>query len=247
MKSTVDNSKNGGAFMHNTSVAKYMQAKKRIGGKDAPINYLFEERVFCPGDTAPHKAAAKAEVLELLRSRILSAERPQWDQSTSNWDSMQMTGKCYKRTNINAERNMFSYNYRAEKLPKKNPTHRPKPNCFNTGIMEVAIKDKYVGEAFGDERVMKGIAKCTEELPNHPNLRDAKPWNQSVELMRKSHKKHFDTLEAARLTNSEKWRHLVGARDIYKSPELLSKELSARKRQEKQGIVAAITKSASSS
>ncbi|KAL4136714.1 hypothetical protein PRIC2_000243 [Phytophthora ramorum] len=219
-----------------------MHAKKRIGGKDAPINYSFEERVFCPADTAPDKAAAKLEVVEMLRSRILSAETPQWETSTSNWDNMQMTGKCYKRTNVNAERNrahMFAYNFRAEKLPQKNPTLKPKSNRFNTGILEVALKDEYIGEAFGDERVMKGIAKCTEELPNHPDLCDVKAWNQSVELTKTLRKEHFAALEAARQTNSSKWLRKVGAKDNYKSPEQLTKELSERKRQEKQELVAA--------
>ncbi|KAJ0388627.1 hypothetical protein ATCC90586_010456 [Pythium insidiosum] len=71
---------------------------------------------------------------------------------------MQMTGKCYKRTNVNAERNrvnMFAYNFRAEQLPKKWPTIKPKTNRFNMGILEVALKDEYMGDAFGDERVMK--------------------------------------------------------------------------------------------
>ncbi|ETI56727.1 hypothetical protein L914_00772 [Phytophthora nicotianae] len=241
MKFAVDSGKNTGVSSLTTGT---LHAKKRIGGKDTPMSYSFEERVFGPGDTAPHKAAAKLEMVETLRSRILSSEKPQWDQSTSNWENMQMTGKCYKRTNINAERNpahMFNYNYRAEKLPKKNPTHKPKSNRFNTGILEVALKDEYVGEAFGDKRVMKGIAKCTEELPNHPDLRDARPWNQSVELTRELRKEHFVALEAARLTNSEKWRHKVGAKDTYKNPEQLSKELSAHKRREKQELIAAKT------
>jgi hypothetical protein len=50
---------------------------------------------------------------------------------------------------------MFQYNLRAEKLPKKYPTLKPKANRFNTGILEVALRDEYPGEAFGDERVMK--------------------------------------------------------------------------------------------
>ncbi|KAG1706531.1 hypothetical protein DVH05_001680 [Phytophthora capsici] len=221
-----------------------MHPKKCIGGKDTPINYSFEERVFGPGDTTSDKATAKLEVVEMLRSRILSSEKPQWDQSTSNWDNMQMNGKCYKRTNINAERNrahMFAYSFRAEKLPKKNPTLKPKTNRFNTGILEVALKDEYAGEAFGNDRVMKGIAKCTEELPNHPNLYDAKPWNQSVELTKTVRKDHFVALESARQINSEKWRHKVGEKSNYKSPEQLSKELSERKRLEKQELVATRT------
>ncbi|KAG7401212.1 hypothetical protein PHYBOEH_002396 [Phytophthora boehmeriae] len=216
-----------------------MYAKKRIGGKDAPLNYSTEERVFCPGDTAPDKTAARVEVQEMLRSRILSAEKPQWNSSCSDWDNMKTNGKCYKRTNVNAERNrsdMFVYNYRAEKLPKKNVTVKPKTNRFNTGILEVALKGEYMGDALDDNRVMHGVLKRTEELPNHPALRDATPWNQSVELTQSMRKDHFASLESARLANSDKWRRKVGAKNNYKNPEQLSKELSERIRQEKQEL-----------
>jgi hypothetical protein len=76
---------------------------------------------------------------------------------------------------------MYQFNFRAEKLPRKCPTIKPKTNRFNTGILEVALKDEYMGEAFGDDRMMKGYSKRVEELPNHPDLRDATPWNVSTE------------------------------------------------------------------
>ncbi|RLN92886.1 hypothetical protein BBJ28_00010068 [Nothophytophthora sp. Chile5] len=214
--------------------AKFVQAAKRIGGKDAPVNYSFEERVFSAADTAPAKAAAKLEVVEMLRSRILSAEKPQWNMVTSNWDDMQMTGKCYKRTNVNAEVRPLCGACDLLRgltiLPKKNPTLKPKASRFNTGILEVALKDEDPGDAFGDERVMRGIAKCVEELPNHPDLRDAEPWNQSVELTKTLRKEH---------ANSDKWTRKVGAKANYKNPEQLSKELAERIRQEKQAAAAA--------
>lgn len=50
---------------------------------------------------------------------------------------------------------MYVYNFRAEKLPKKYPTIKPKSNRFNMGILEVALKDEYMGETFGDDRMMK--------------------------------------------------------------------------------------------
>ncbi|OWZ09256.1 hypothetical protein PHMEG_00018072 [Phytophthora megakarya] len=262
------------ATFTSTPATAFLHPKKCIGGMGAPITYSFEERVFGPGDTPPEKAAAKLDIVESLRSRILSADKPQWNQSTSNWDDMQMNGKCYKRTNIHAERNrsnMFGYNFRAEKLPKKNPTLKTKSNRFNTGILEVIMKDEYEGEAFGNERVMRGIAKCTEELPNHPDLYDSKPWNQSVELTESDREHHgiakcteelpnhpdlYDSKpwnqsveltqsdrehHVPRQSNSEKWRHKIGSKDNYKSPEQLSKEISERKRKEKQEIIAAIS------
>ncbi|GMF17756.1 unnamed protein product [Phytophthora fragariaefolia] len=92
-----------GYVLNTTTETNFLHAKKRIGGKDAPVNYPLEERVFCSGDTPPDKALARLEVGEMLRSRILSAEKPDWNISNSNWDNMQMSGECYKRTNINAE------------------------------------------------------------------------------------------------------------------------------------------------
>jgi hypothetical protein len=58
--------------------------------------------------------------------------------------------------------NMYVYNFRAEKLPKKYPTLKPATNRFNTGILEVALKDEYVGETFGDER----MARVSEREPS---------------------------------------------------------------------------------
>ncbi|GLE06307.1 hypothetical protein PINS_up015554 [Pythium insidiosum] len=99
--------------------------RSESAGIDAPVNYSFEERVFSTSDTPEDKAKAKMQVVESLKSTILSGDKPAWNTSTSNYDNMQMTGKCYKRTNVNAERNrvnMFAYNFRAEQLPKKWPT-----------------------------------------------------------------------------------------------------------------------------
>lgn len=80
-----------------------LHAKRQIGGTDAPVNYSFSERVFSVHDTPKDKAQAKQEVVERLKSRILSSDKPYWNTSTSNYDNMQLTGKCYKRTNVNAE------------------------------------------------------------------------------------------------------------------------------------------------
>ncbi|GAB9473600.1 hypothetical protein Gpo141_00010750 [Globisporangium polare] len=219
-----------------------LHAKKQIGGTEAPVNYSFDERVFSSNDTPKDKASAKQEVLESLKSRILSSDKPGWNTSTSNYDNMQMTGKCYKRTNVNAERNrahMYVYNFRAEKLPKKYPTLKPKTNRFNMGILEVALKDEYIGETFGDERMAKGISKRTEELPSHPDLRDAEPWNLSNELTPSTRKQHFIRLEAEREVNSSKWKQKVVAQPTYKTPEQLTKELNERLRQEKEARLSA--------
>ncbi|TYZ67700.1 hypothetical protein PybrP1_005814, partial [[Pythium] brassicae (nom. inval.)] len=215
-----------------------LHARKQIGGMDAPMNYAASERVFGASDTPPAKALAKQEVLESLKSRILSSEPPGWNASTSNYDNMQMTGKCYKRTNVNAERNrmhMYVYNFRAEKLPEKYPTLKPKTNRFNTGILEVALKDEYVGETFGDERMARGISKRTEELPSHPDLRDATPWDLSSELTPATRREHFLKIEAERAVNSTKWKQKVAApASNYKAPEQLVKEANERLRQQKE-------------
>ncbi|DBA02448.1 TPA: hypothetical protein N0F65_008662 [Lagenidium giganteum] len=210
--------------------------KKAIGSIDTPLNYSQEERVFCAQDTRPDKLAAKAEVVESLRSRLLSGERQPWNMATSNYDNMQLTGKCYKRTNVNAERNranMYVYNFRAEKLPKKYPTLKPHSNRFNMGIIEVALKDEYVGETFGDERMARGYAKRTEELPNHPDLRDKTPWNQSVDMTVAERRTQLTQMVEQAQHNSAKWKTKIDAVS-YKSPEQLSAELSLERRRQKE-------------
>lgn len=83
--------------------SSYLHARQIIGGKSAPVNYSFTERVFSEYATPADKLAAKHEVVVSLQSRILSDSKVDWNISTSNYDNMQMTGKCYKRTNVNAE------------------------------------------------------------------------------------------------------------------------------------------------
>lgn len=80
-----------------------LHPKKQIGGVAAPVNYSFSERVFNAQATPAAKAEAKQQVVDSLRSRILSSETPPWNASTSNYDDALLTGKCYKRTNVNAE------------------------------------------------------------------------------------------------------------------------------------------------
>ncbi|RQM21781.1 hypothetical protein B5M09_009921 [Aphanomyces astaci] len=103
-----------------------LKTKFQIGGTQAPVNYKFQESCFHIDDTPPHKIAAKREVQASLKSKILSADPPGWDQSTT--ESCVLRTNCYKRTFVHGE----------------------------------------------------GILKRTEELPNHPDLRDAVPWNASV-------------------------------------------------------------------
>ncbi|TMW57359.1 hypothetical protein Poli38472_003284 [Pythium oligandrum] len=215
--------------------------KKRIGGQGAPVNYSFEERVFSTNDTASDKAAAKQEVVESLKSKLLFNDKPEWNISTSNYDNMQMTGKCYHRTNVNAERNrtnMYAYNFRAEKLPKKWPTIKPKTNRFNMGILEVALKDEYMGETFGDERMTRGYSKRVEELPNHPDLRDKTPWNPSTEAKPPMQTDQFKQFETDRQARSLRTKVKVESSCQYKSPEELAKEENERLRQEKAAKVA---------
>ena len=75
-----------------------LHAKQQIGGRAAPVNYSFAERVFSAQDIPRGKAQAKQEVVESLRSRILSDEKPEWSSATSSH-----THPCFKRTNVNGE------------------------------------------------------------------------------------------------------------------------------------------------
>lgn len=84
-------------------------AKKQIGSRSTPINYSLEERVFSASDTPADKMQIKQQVIDSLKSRILSNDKAVWNSSTSNADNMQMSGKCYHRTNVNSEVGIIYY------------------------------------------------------------------------------------------------------------------------------------------
>ncbi|RHZ03077.1 hypothetical protein DYB37_005039 [Aphanomyces astaci] len=133
-----------------------LKTKFQIGGTQAPVNYKFQESCFHIDDTPPHKIAAKREVQASLKSKILSADPPGWDQSTT--ESCVLRTNCYKRTFVHGEMNhgnMYQYNYRAEKLPVKYPTLLTKPTKFNQGILEVQQLAIEPGDTFGDERMQR--------------------------------------------------------------------------------------------
>ncbi|ETV86679.1 hypothetical protein H257_01800 [Aphanomyces astaci] len=208
-----------------------LKTKFQIGGTQAPVNYKFQESCFHIDDTPPHKIAAKREVQASLKSKILSADPPGWDQSTT--ESCVLRTNCYKRTFVHGEMNhgnMYQYNYRAEKLPVKYPTLLTKPTKFNQGILEVQQLAIEPGDTFGDERMQRGILKRTEELPNHPDLRDAVPWNASVVQSKQDLRKTFKATEAARIANSSK---ALNTLEGYKTPQELYAEQLQRLRDEK--------------
>ncbi|OQR84791.1 hypothetical protein ACHHYP_12804 [Achlya hypogyna] len=213
-----------------------LKTKFQIGSAQAPINYKFQESCFHVDDIPAHKLAAKREVQASLESKILSHDKHAWDNSTA--ETMLKT-PCYKRSLVNGEMNhgnMYQYNFRAEKLPDKYPTLLHKPNKFNDGILQVAQKDIYRGETFGDERMMQGIFKRTEELPNHPDLVDAEPWNHSTQFTKKELRLKFKEKEAARIANSE--RAIAECTKNHKGVIARYEEQKRKIRQEKTAAVA---------
>ncbi|KDO30334.1 hypothetical protein SPRG_05045 [Saprolegnia parasitica CBS 223.65] len=217
-----------------------LKAKFQIGSAQAPINYKFQESCFHVDDIPPQKLAAKREIQKALASQILAIDKHAWDASTA--DTMLKT-PSHKRTFVHAEMNhgnMYQYNFRAEKLPDKYPTLLSKPNKFNTGILEVAQKDVYRGEAFGDERMMRGICKRTEELPNHPNLVDAERWNHSTQFSKQELRHKFKEKEAARIANSE--RAMAATAKAHKSVIALYEEQKRQLREQKAATLASTRK-----
>ncbi|KAG9410667.1 hypothetical protein AC1031_018691 [Aphanomyces cochlioides] len=208
-----------------------LKAKFQVGSAQAPINYKFQELCFHTDETPAHKLAAKREVQASLKSKILSVEKADWNQSTKEAEVLRTNS--YKRTFVNGEMNhgnMYQYNYRAEVLPIKYPTLLAKPNKFNQGILEVAQQEIAPGETFGDERMQREIFKRSEEIPNHPDLRDAVAWNTSVVKSNNELRQTFKQTEVARIANSKKTNAKL---ETYKTPQELYEEQLQRTREEK--------------
>nr|CCA24032.1 conserved hypothetical protein [Albugo laibachii Nc14] len=165
--------------MVGTMSMKRLQPKSQIGTKNTQNCFTIHDRAFSVNDAPTEKASQVRESLQLLHE----SKKPAWNKSTYN----EASSKDYKRCNMLAERgrtNLFVYNYRAEKLPRAYPVAMPKANRFNVGLLHLKYKDEIPGECFSDHRVARGIGKCVEELPNHPNLSAKAAWNASVQVPR---------------------------------------------------------------
>lgn len=127
----------------------------------------------------------KNDILEYKRSKILDATYQPWNISTKqeNATALALPTRIH---HVKDRSNNYQYNYRAESLdPLRNIEPIECSTKFHFSIQSpetIATIKKYQTL----NPVYKGYQKRTQELPNHPKLESAIPWNHSISVNPKS-------------------------------------------------------------
>lgn len=169
-----------------------MKSKIQIGNVEGPLNYGRKQVVFHHDDVPPNKRERKAAVIDFNRSHTLDLAYHQWNKCTDPQNRV-----CIRRQRENHvldRSNAYQYNYRAETvdtLRNVPPIDRSTKFHISTQLPSTA---KEILETYERDRLQRGQYNRTLEMPVHPDLVDASPWNISTVLTLKEQKESLDAM-----------------------------------------------------
>jgi hypothetical protein len=163
----------------NQSSTAFLKAKIQIGNCKGPIDYQVKQTVFHHDDVPKDRRVRVEEVKEYARRKILD-DSPTWSKSNKVEKPV-----CERRKMENYAQDrshQFTYNYRAESLdPMRNIEPLDKSTKFHVSV-QLEKTAKEIVRLRQENPVHRGQFHRTLEVPNHPDLVDAKPWNNTAVL-----------------------------------------------------------------
>ena len=201
----------------------HLHARLQIGSVKGPISYKPFQTVFHQDDIPPERRTRKNEVTKWLSNKLLSTDPPSWNKSIEiikkPWDK--------RRSGIppNDRSNAFQYNFRSEVLPPQLVPPIDKPTKFhvstqlNSEVIELEQKMRA-------DPIYAGIFRRTEELPNHPKLSNAVPWNPSTELLPSDKNSLLEELNKKSKQHSSRKKAALKPSTGYVNPEKISAQIS---------------------
>jgi len=176
-----------------------------------------KEKVF-KGKLPPHITQKKAEVNRSKAKDILEVNRPAWNQSVF----IEGAVKCVRQNRLLSAYDPSlagqKYNYRAEKLPPKNPQYVPTTSKFE--MSEVLVSSA--------SNAMQMTTRVNTEMSINPKLNDASDWKLSSQFLGKEFEKKVAQTESARIRNSQKKNATL---KDYENPETkYRKQLKSRRK-----------------
>jgi len=157
---------------------EYLKAKIQIGNVQGPTSYQLNQTVFHHDDIPEVKRQRKNEVKQWMKSRVLSADIPPWNQS-SLFEKPVIVRR--QAENIVADRSLpYQYNYRSETLDYLDLIEPiDKPNKFHIS-RQVETRAREILATRSSSRIQSGHFNRTGEMPIHPKLENSEPWNLST-------------------------------------------------------------------
>lgn len=176
----------------NNAKHKFMKSKIQIGNVEGPLNYGRQQVVFHHDDVPPNKRERKAAVMEFKRSHTLDPTHNKWNKSTDPQNRA-----CIRRqreNHVHDRSNAYQFNYRAETVDTlRNVAPIDKSTKFHIST-QLPSTAKEILEIYKQDRLQRGQYNRTLEMPVHPNLADASPWNLSTVLTLKEQKTGLDNM-----------------------------------------------------
>jgi hypothetical protein len=178
--------------MAHAGTQEFLRAKIQIGNVKGPVSYNLKQTVFHHDDIPEAKRLRRNEVKAWAKSKVLSVEPPSWSKSTKSLEPLVVRRQA---ENFARDRgNAYQYNYRAETLDPlrlAEPIDKPTKFHISTQLETRALELKDLRTT---DRIQNGYFTRTGEMPNHPKLVDATPWNVSTETNPKEKEKKLGTM-----------------------------------------------------
>jgi hypothetical protein len=156
---------------------EYLHAKIRVGSCKNAVTYKQTQKVFHHDDIPARARERVSEVKEYKSSKILS------ESVGKEWNSRTALGRpvMERKAALNLIKDRsgaLQYNFRAEVNAPKLVESVDKPSKFHISTM-LADKAMKIVEIQNNDRVQAGHFYRNKELPNHPKLENATPWDGS--------------------------------------------------------------------
>lgn len=210
---------------------QFLQAKPRIGSCKNPVNYAAAQVVFHRDDIPESRRLRKQEVREWLSAKTLSADRQPWSKGTKIDAPV-----CERRQAENQARdrsNPYAYNYRAETLDFAGSAPLiDRPSKFRMS-RQLESEVQRLQELHSADPVMRGQFRRTQEMPVHPKLEGALPWDGATLLHLSELQVGLDRLTAKSRAATAKVNSSLGLTREYIGPLGLARQLNESLRQSK--------------
>ncbi len=158
-----------------------LKTKFRIGSIHGRCNYDSEEKAFHSSDVPAKAVQARRQIRKSKHSNILGQYKNSWNNSTDTNVPI-----CLRRQRQNSkhDRSVYTYNYRAEKLPPPTPAYISKATH-----LQLDQRTLQTDPSLREQSRTLISTKRTQEMPVHPNLEGALAWNCSTYIDRKDRAK----------------------------------------------------------
>lgn len=211
---------------------EYLKAKIQIGNVQGPTSYQLNQTVFHHDDIPEVKRHRKNEVKQWMKSRVLSADIPPWNQS-SKFEKPVIVRR--QAENIVADRSLpYQYNYRSETLEYLDLIEPiDAPGKFHVS-RQLETRAREITATRSSNRIQRGQFNRTGEMPIHPKLENSEPWNLSNEIQPPPEKeKRLVAITNASLEWSKKVNPQLAPKEKYINPVAYVTKLQETIREQK--------------